>query len=201
MIKRFCIIVSMAVVLFCAVLPSHAAVRWINVDVANIRSGPGTNHSVLTKAERGQSVNVIEDGESWTKVRLSNGAVGWISKILLSDVNPYGRSTLSSGKWYEGGTLHGAGALVWQKSTYANKLATCADIVSYAFQEGFLKPSLRSKIRSVEDYSPYAIELVTFLNETFRKDPNPVTNRQMYANQTVSGTAVLGMIMMGWTEE
>lgn len=32
--------------------------------------------------------------------------------------------------WYQGGTLHEANALTWQKASQQNKLATCADFIA-----------------------------------------------------------------------
>jgi hypothetical protein len=51
-------------------------------------------------------------------------------------------------KWYEGGTLHKLSALDWQKATYANKLATCADFVAHAWVNKKLKNSIAKKIHA-----------------------------------------------------
>ncbi len=68
-------------------------------------------------------------------------------------------STSSQRAWYEGGTLHDAGALDWQNASYSNKLATCADIVCYYDSEGLLNPSISNRINSIDDFRPYADDL------------------------------------------
>ena len=104
-------------------------------------------------------------------------------------------------KWYEGGTLHKAGALDWQKATYRDKLATCADFVAYAWEKGMLKTAIRRKIKTIEDFRPYAIELLKFLDAALEKDPDPAKNQKMYAKLMVSEIAAIGMATMGWVKE
>ena len=53
---------------------------------ANIRRGPGTNFAILAALEPGSGLQILgtsEDG-GWYKVRLENGAEGWISAALLA---------------------------------------------------------------------------------------------------------------------
>jgi hypothetical protein len=101
-------------------------------------------------------------------------------------------------KWYNGGTLHKAGALEWQNSSYPNKLATCADFITKLHQDGALTDSVSSKINSVDDIRPFAEELVKALDEAFKKSSNSDKNRRLYANQTVAGTALILLKIMGW---
>lgn len=103
-------------------------------------------------------------------------------------------------KWYQGGTLHSKSALDWQVASREDKLATCADFVVKMWQDGKLKPAISNNLSTIDDVRPYAQELVDFLDATFRADPDPEQNRKMFTNQTVSDTAVIGMIMMNWTE-
>ena len=39
-------------------------------------------------------------------------------------------ASVQAGNWNEGGTLHKASALEWQKASYSNKLATSADMIA-----------------------------------------------------------------------
>lgn len=48
----------------------------INTDVLNVRSGPGTNYSVLTKVREGDKYTIVEEKDGWGK--LKSGA-GWIN--------------------------------------------------------------------------------------------------------------------------
>lgn len=102
------------------------------------------------------------------------------------------------GKWYEGGTLHSKTALDWQNASSANKLATCADFVSGMWDKGELKPSVARTISAVDDFRPYAQQLVDFLDAAFKRSLDPEENRRLFTNQTVASTAAMGMLMMGW---
>lgn len=50
----------------------------------NIRSGPGTNYPVVTKAQKGQQFTVVGEGSGWYKLSLSGGKTGWIIKDYFS---------------------------------------------------------------------------------------------------------------------
>lgn len=51
--------------------------------VANVRSGPGTQHRIVGQAEYGEVVRTVERRGSWVKVRRTDAPGGWISKKLL----------------------------------------------------------------------------------------------------------------------
>jgi hypothetical protein len=103
-------------------------------------------------------------------------------------------------KWYEGGTLHNKSALEWQTASRDDKLATCGDFVTKMWQGGNLKPSIADKLSTVDDVRPYAQELVDFLDAAFKPEPDSEQNRMLFTNQTVSGTAAIGMVTMDWTK-
>ena len=103
-----------------------------------------------------------------------------------------------SRKWYEGGTLHNKSALQWQVAKADDKLATCSDFVAAMWKEKNFVPRIQNSINSVDSMKPYAQELVKFLDAATKKHDDPVQNRQMYANQTVSSMATIGMVSMGW---
>ena len=104
----------------------------------------------------------------------------------------------SASKWYSGGTLHKKSALDWQIASSQDKLATCADFVTGMWQNGNLKPSIANSLSTVDDVRPYAQELVDFLDAAFKPDPNPEQNSYLFASQTVSSFAAMGMVIMGW---
>lgn len=56
----------------------------VNVGRANVRSGPGTNHSVITTLSSGAKLPVIETTRDWLRVGLHNGTPGWISRNLVN---------------------------------------------------------------------------------------------------------------------
>ncbi|MCQ4053338.1 hypothetical protein [Aeromonas sp. SG16] len=100
--------------------------------------------------------------------------------------------------WYEGGTLHQANALQWQKASDADKLATCSDLVAAIYKNKSFKPELQQAIKSVDDLRPLAEELVKALNDSFKEDPDTKNNEKIFTNQKVPDTAVMLMMLMGW---
>ncbi|HEY3983180.1 hypothetical protein [Cedecea sp.] len=102
--------------------------------------------------------------------------------------------------WYQGGTLHEANALTWQKATQQNKLATCADFIAGLYSKDLLAPEISEKMKSVEDFKPYASELVKQLDAAFAPESDPAQNKKMFTNQTVKSTAMMLMIMMKWVQ-
>lgn len=117
-----------------------------------------------------------------------------ISFMLLISTNIYAQ------EWYEGGTLHRSNALEWQSATYKNKLATCADIVTVAWQNNNLKSEIQSKISSMDSVKVLSIELVKAIDIVFEKNPNPEKNKQLFTNQKVSSFAAMLMVSMGWID-
>jgi hypothetical protein len=119
--------------------------------------------------------------------------------------SPDERSTTSSQyqqyqgkKWYEGGTLHKAGALEWQNATYDNKMATCADFFSALYKDRKFKQTILSSIKSTDDMVPYVEKLVADMDIALSKEEDSDKNRKMYKNQTVSEIAAILMMMNGW---
>jgi len=105
---------------------------------------------------------------------------------------------VKSSKWYEGGTLHKANALQWQKAEKADKIATCADLIATLHANNSFKSELQQSIRNVDDVKPWAEELTKALDEAFKVNPDPKTNESLFINQKVSDTAVLLMTVTGW---
>ncbi|MEG1311346.1 MAG: SH3 domain-containing protein, partial [Romboutsia sp.] len=82
-------IVLSSAVMAIGVTDSYAAEKGtINVDVLNIRSGAGTNYSVISKAYKGNTVEILEKVSGWCKVKLSNGKIGWgSSQYIITSSN------------------------------------------------------------------------------------------------------------------
>ncbi len=49
----------------------------------NVRSGPGTNYGIVGKANNGEVFQLLELSNGWYKVKLSNGAVGWVTSQYI----------------------------------------------------------------------------------------------------------------------
>ena len=56
----------------------------VTASALNIRSGAGTNYSVITKAYKGESVDILDTSNGWYKVKLSNGKIGWASSDYIN---------------------------------------------------------------------------------------------------------------------
>jgi hypothetical protein len=62
------------------------------------------------------------------------------------------------------------------------------------------KPTIQNRISSVDDYKPWAEQLVIFIDNATRAHEDPVRNHQMFVNQKVAEIATMGFIMMEWTK-
>jgi SH3-like domain-containing protein len=51
-------------------------------DQANVRQGPGTNHTVIFLLAKGNSCRAISKEEKWIKVQTADGRQGWVAKFL-----------------------------------------------------------------------------------------------------------------------
>ena len=79
--------------------PSGPYVTIINPDT-NIRSGPGTEHTVVSLAHTGEKYAIVSKSGDWFQVSLSSGATGYIAGWLVSasGVPAVTRSTELAGK-------------------------------------------------------------------------------------------------------
>ena len=59
-------------------------VGTVTASALNIRSGASTSHSIVTKAYKGNTVEILESSNGWHKVKLSNGKIGWASAQYIS---------------------------------------------------------------------------------------------------------------------
>jgi len=50
----------------------------------NIRSGPGTDHNIIGKVDRGERLGILEQTGNWFKVELVQGGIGWIADQLIN---------------------------------------------------------------------------------------------------------------------
>ncbi len=55
----------------------------VKAKVANIRSGPGTQHRIVGKADYGELLRTREKRTGWVRVEREQGVGGWIAKNLL----------------------------------------------------------------------------------------------------------------------
>ena len=74
-------------------------------DVLHLRSGPGSDYSVIGRYRRGTKVTVLDSSNKrWTRVRTPDGKVGYMYRQYLSGFTNTGSSSGSSGSSSTGGT-------------------------------------------------------------------------------------------------
>lgn len=56
----------------------------ITANSVNIRSGPGTNHSIIGSTSSGDTYNTVDSAGDWYKVSLASGDTGWIAGWLTN---------------------------------------------------------------------------------------------------------------------
>ncbi|WP_278548142.1 C40 family peptidase [Paraclostridium bifermentans] len=56
----------------------------VTASTLNIRSGPSTSNSIVGKAYKGNTVDILSSSNGWYKVKLSNGQIGWASSDYIS---------------------------------------------------------------------------------------------------------------------
>ncbi len=66
-----------------APLTSRQAHLVVKKSVVNLRSGPGTNYSVVTQAKYGVVFRTLKRTKGWVKVRHESGVTGWVARKLL----------------------------------------------------------------------------------------------------------------------
>jgi len=55
----------------------------VKVGQGNIRKGPGTEHDLVFRANRGVVFEVLERKDDWLKIEHESKRVGWISRSLV----------------------------------------------------------------------------------------------------------------------
>lgn len=62
---------------------------WVRGEIRlNLRTGPGTQFRIVGGIATGDEVTVLQRGESWTQVRLTDGSEGWVPEGYLDATPP-----------------------------------------------------------------------------------------------------------------
>ncbi|MDQ0244571.1 N-acetylmuramoyl-L-alanine amidase [Bacillus fengqiuensis] len=67
----------------------------VQVNVLNVRSGPGTSHDVVDKVTKGSILSVVEKLDDWYHVQLTNGLTGWVAKRYVDSLPDISDSPLA----------------------------------------------------------------------------------------------------------
>lgn len=77
----------------------------INVDVLNVRNGAGLTYSVIAKVKKGQTYDVVEKKNDWTKIKLSANSSGWVANWLVREKQTSTSSSTSTVKASNGSVV------------------------------------------------------------------------------------------------
>ncbi|HHH26895.1 MAG TPA: hypothetical protein ENK57_00885 [Polyangiaceae bacterium] len=77
--------VAAALILSAASHRASAEILCVKVPTANFRSGPGTSHDIVFKADKFFPVKILEKKDGWAKVRDFEKEVAWVATRLLGD--------------------------------------------------------------------------------------------------------------------
>lgn len=56
----------------------------VTASALNVRADATAEGEVITQVKKGTSLDVLAEGDSWTKVRLASGEVGWVASRFVS---------------------------------------------------------------------------------------------------------------------
>ncbi|MDZ7260594.1 MAG: SH3 domain-containing protein [candidate division KSB1 bacterium] len=59
---------------------------YFAIDNGNIRSGPSTSQSIVTKVTPGTNLNILSSQGQWYRVELPDGRTGWIDQSLVTSI-------------------------------------------------------------------------------------------------------------------
>ena len=72
-------IVFLGIVFMCFSANGFAETMYVtDLLKLTLRSGPSTEHKILSVVESGQQVEMLEPGDDWSLVRLANGKEGYV---------------------------------------------------------------------------------------------------------------------------
>lgn len=56
----------------------------VKATLLNVRSGPGTTYSLVTKAASGTQVKLLESKNGWFKIKLADNKIGWVLQSYIA---------------------------------------------------------------------------------------------------------------------
>ncbi|MGL5330949.1 MAG: SH3 domain-containing protein [Peptostreptococcaceae bacterium] len=59
----------------------------VTASALNVRKGPSTSNSIVTKVYKGDKVQILDSSKGWHKIKTPSGKVGWASGDYLSTSN------------------------------------------------------------------------------------------------------------------
>lgn len=85
----FKFVAGLAAGLLVLVLPAASGAKYItDITKVGIRAARATDAKILATLNSGDTVEVVEEGADWSRVRLADGREGWVSSRMLTDQKP-----------------------------------------------------------------------------------------------------------------
>jgi len=82
-------LLGIGVVLFLSATVAWAETVYVDDKLTiTFRSGPGMERKILEYLTTGAQMELLEDGEEWVRVRLTDGTEGWVMKQYVSTIKP-----------------------------------------------------------------------------------------------------------------
>lgn len=69
----------------------------VTASALNVRAEASTDADVVTQVKRGQSLDLLREGESWVKVRLASGDTGWVAARFVASGDAARKPTRKKG--------------------------------------------------------------------------------------------------------
>ena len=131
---------------------SGAACLSINVDTGNLRSGPGTNYSIVGSGQRGDRFPIVGQNASndstWYQVIRSNGQTAWVSSTIVA-------------------LCPGSGQIPVAATTAPSPQPTVASVWHITWKNQRMScPEYSATLASVTWFNGYPVNLSTGSNET-----------------------------------
>ena len=87
MAEKFVMVLAVLVLSSLVIVPMAAGAERlaVSVDVANVRSGPGTENAKLWQVKRNTPLEVIDSQDGWYLFKDFEGTKGWIHEDLVKE--------------------------------------------------------------------------------------------------------------------
>lgn len=147
---------AVAIILILTSASAMAATSYISDQLSvNLRRGPSTGYGITKLVQAGTKVQTLSETNGWTKVRTSNGTVGYVLTRFLSD-QPAARDRIA--------TIEASNAKLKNENSQLH--AALAEALHGSRKMGELKSqliaenkSLKSQLQQVKQISANAIKL------------------------------------------
>lgn len=171
-----------------------------------VRSGIGIEQKFVASAKTGDRVEVLEGDQNWTKVKLSNGAVGWVATRFLVDqvksaqaADPKSLEELKSLKEINQNLIRQQAHQKREQEKQLKEIEEGKKVINVLQQERHqrLAPELNQLKAHNDQLEKQINELKQQAASSQQKEKNQRLNEQIWWFLTGSGVLFIGLIL-GW---